>query len=78
MLFWPILGYFGLFWVILGYFDDFSRRSVYGLFWYFRVILVNRVISAISGHYGSFRVISGHFGLFRVISGHFLNLLAAS
>ena len=34
-LFWPILGYFGLFWVILSDFDDFSRRSEYGLFWYF-------------------------------------------
>ena len=65
MLFWPILTYFGLFWVILSYFDDFTRRSVYGLFWYFRVILVNR-------YFGSFRESIGGF-VKRVISSYFVS-----
>ena len=87
-LFWVILGYFGLFWVILSYFDDFSRRSVYGLFWYFRVILVNRVISAYSykscyfNVFGSFWAIFGHisgyFGSFRESIGGFVKRVISS
>ena len=60
--------YFGLFWVILGYF---SRRSVYGLFWYFRVILVNRVISAYSYKSCYFNVFGSFWAIFGHISGYF-------
>ncbi len=67
-LFWVVLGYFGLFWVILGYF---SRRSVYGLFWYFRVILVYPVISAYSYKSSYFNVFGSFWAIFGYISGYF-------